>query len=166
MLLGHGELVDSSNRPHVFYREKFTEPEYEDWLHDEFEDVEFSIYEHEGELELQIGPFKRLDNWRERWYHRKERTIPAPDQFSLTPEMASVWYWRRGSWDSKYERVRLDMNGLSHSKERGVEILKNQDFAAYKTFNKIEMRADDAKTFLDWLSDEISGLNTRATQRK
>lgn len=153
ILFGNAKIIDADGRPHPYAREKSDNEEYIKWLVEEFDSVDARHYEEDdGEHEFRIPSREGLENWNKRWYYKGQRVIPPSNRLKLTSEMMSIWYARRGSWKEKYERVRLNMEGISQGTHNGIDMLKRQDIEAYDSFDYIEMREGPAREFLKELT--------------
>jgi hypothetical protein len=161
ILLGKAKIINADSRPHPYVRETSEREKYIEWLVDEFESVDARQYRVNGKHQFQIPPHEKLELWRKRWYHREKRVIPMPDYFTLTPDMANIWYARRGELHDRYERVELDLSGMSYSMKNGIKLLNNQGFDALESLNDIVLWDDSARGFLNWIDGAIPGYEEK-----
>ncbi len=156
ILFGKASIIQSKNRPYPFVRERSEKKEYIDWLVEEFDGgIDASRHEPEGKYRFQTTTDEDLESWRQRWYKNKEKTLPS--KFTLTPETASLWWARRGTWDVETEFALIDMTSLDRSSKVGAEILEEAGFDARARHDNIELQGQTALDFLEWLNITVPG---------
>jgi len=122
--------------------------EYLRGLSEEFSNVGGRVVKIKNGLEFRTGRFDWVQKWYKVWYYKERKVIPP--KLSLSPEMAGLWHYERGSVDS-YDRVVLDMDRMERSIINGRKALKRAGYKTFESFKRIGMIKRVSEEFLEWM---------------
>jgi hypothetical protein len=145
VMLGKGRIDVSKN----IIQLRTNEGKFVHWLADEFSSVGGRVVETGEKVEFRTGRYSWVEKWHDRWYYRNKKVVPRG--LSLSPLMAGVWFYQRGSVHETHGRVKFDMNGMRASARNAQEILESAGFETFESFGHIEMAEGIGKRFLEWI---------------
>lgn len=151
VLLGKGRIDKSKG---IICR-RTQNKEYAEWLEKEFSNIESRVVKIKDKMEFRTGVYDWVLDWRDRWYYKNVKVIPKT--LSLSPEMAGVWFYDRGSINETHGRLTLDMEGMEKSCENGVDLLDHSGFDSFESFDTIQMIESETERFLEWM--ELPPIN-------
>ena len=115
VLLGTGHINKQYNRIELKTKYnrielKTNDEEYAEWLAEEFSNIDGRVVNRGEKVEFRTGRYSWVEKWRKRWYYRNLKIVPP--NMKLTPEMAGLWYYARGSVHPRYGRLSLNMRRI------------------------------------------------------
>jgi len=152
VLLGNGHI----DKYHRRFMVLSSDEKYIRWLAEEFSNIGGRMVNHEDRYKFQTGKYDWVKKWRGRWYYLNRKVIPQ--NISLTPEMAGLWYYTRGSTHDRYGRVTLDMTGMEDSMKNALSLLDAAGYDAFESFNTIQMIESVSNDFLEWMEEPPIGI--------
>jgi hypothetical protein len=102
--------------------------------------------------EIRFTNMGKVSGWIDRWTDGGYTVIP--DNLTLTPEAAAVWFYHRGSKDS-HGRVYLSIHPPAVNLERAKNILESAGFGSFVSSidrgGSVVITEFDSEDFLSWI---------------
>jgi hypothetical protein len=100
-----------------------------------------------------------FDRLRQKWYASGQKRFP--DNLSLTPTLAKLWYASDGYLDiGRWGRPRLEIKARNESDrtEFLLDLFREHGFDPLYIRNEVRFTCDDTEALVDWMGDPLPGF--------